>query len=311
MHVVIKFIAVKFWVLMLGLALLGYDLHAQEWNLGFENWNDTIVTPSIFDTVVDNRVGIFPSNWFSNPEYIPEGRGIGQTTDSYDGGYAVVLSGYYQYETMRITSGTSPEQSGWPIDYRPTELRGNYKALLLCSTCDSLRAYVNVYATRYQVDKNKRDTIGKGQLILPQTTSEYVDFSLPISYADNQEEEPDSITIVIAKTRFGFGNQFECWECSHVFFDNFSLPVLPVAINKTKNVDTEFLCYPNPAKNQLTISNLISSSKRIHVVDLTGKVHFDGTMESNSEFTISTQCIQGGLLLISDGTSTKKIIVTN
>jgi hypothetical protein len=50
-----------------------------------------------------------------------EGKGLGRTTDATEGNYAVALSGYYSYEVMRIISGESERNSGWPIDFKPNK----------------------------------------------------------------------------------------------------------------------------------------------------------------------------------------------
>jgi len=288
-----------------------YLSYGQEWNLDFEEWNDSIVTPDIVDTLVQDRVGIYPSYWYSNPDYIPEGKGIGQTTDAKNNEFAVALSGFYQFQVMRITTGTSPNDSGWPIDYSPKELNGFYKAILPCSTCDSLRAYVDVYLTKYDTEQHIRDTIGQGHIILKETANEYENFNITIDYVSNNEMFPDSITIVIAKERFGFGSQSECWECSHVFFDDFSLPALTSSIVEKENVSNGFECYPNPSTGQITIKNTSTISKHFQIFDLTGRIHFDSIINHNSEIRIETKYNFAGLLFISDGKSIQKVFITN
>ncbi len=121
-----------------------------EWNLDFEEWDLENTTPDLWHdtTIIENRVGLFPPKWHYRPDNIPEGKGLGRTTDATEGNYAVTLSGFYQYQVMRIISGESASSPGWSIDFRPEKFIGDYKAILL-GDCDSLKTYVDVYLTSY------------------------------------------------------------------------------------------------------------------------------------------------------------------
>ncbi len=308
-HINIK--GMKLIFLIIGFTLVIYDGRGQQWNLDFEEWNDSIATPDLVDTIVKDRVGIYPSGWYSNPDFIPEGKGIGQTTDAKKNEFAVALSGFYQFEVMRIMTGTSPNDSGWPIDYFPKELNGFYKAILPCSTCDSLRAYVDVYLTNYDTERQIRDTIGQGHIILKETADEYKNFNMAIDYAKNNELVPDTITIVLAKERFGFGSQSECWECSHVFFDDFTLPSLTLSIDENENVGDGFECYPNPLTGQITIKNNSSKPKFIYAFNILGSLIFKRSVDNISEVVLQTKHLPFSILFVSDGKTTKKILIIN
>jgi hypothetical protein len=56
---------------MIGLSVGGLSQSA-EWNLNFEEWDSTYVTPSLwFDTtVVENRIGLFPPKWHYRSGFI-------------------------------------------------------------------------------------------------------------------------------------------------------------------------------------------------------------------------------------------------
>ena len=93
-----------------GIAHLNSVDGQSDWNLDFENWIDAEITPDLWnDTfVVENRVDLFPPMWHFDPEKISEGRGLGQTTDGTQVTHAVALSGFYNYEKIRIISGENP-----------------------------------------------------------------------------------------------------------------------------------------------------------------------------------------------------------
>ncbi len=123
-----------------------------EWNLDFEIWDYTDTTPGLWNdtAVIENRVGLFPPKWHFRPDHIPERTGLGRTTDATHGEYALTMSGFYQYQVMRIISGESAQKPGWPIDTKPKKLLGDYKAILLGINCDSLKAYVDVFLTKFE-----------------------------------------------------------------------------------------------------------------------------------------------------------------
>ena len=224
-----------------------------EWNLDFEEWDLSNTTAELWHdtTVIENRVGLFPPKWHYRPDHIPEGTGLGRTTDAAEGEYALTMSGFYQYPVMRIISGDSAGKPGWPIDYKPDKLVGDYKAILLGNKCDSLRVYVDAYLTKYDPGGEKRDTIGNGSIVLRETSDIYQRFELDIDY-DAGGTSPDSMIIVLAKERFGFDVPPACLECSHVFFDNLQLPnVTSTADQKGQKLD---ICvFPNPGIGDVVV----------------------------------------------------------
>lgn len=236
-----------FWI------IIPFNLAAQntEWNLSFEEWDFEDQTPGLWNdtSVIENRVGLFPPKWHFRSDYIPERMGLGRTTDATEGEYAVTMSGYYSYEVMRIISGNDEIHSGWPINFKPNKLSGDYKAILL-GECDSLRTYVDIYLTRH--DGNKRDTIGQANAVLKESDS-YTPFELKINYT-NEVLTPDTVIVVLAKRRFGFDVPPACLECSHVFFDNLRLRTAVTNLGTDSELTgVEF--YPNPTKDRLIIKS--------------------------------------------------------
>ena len=244
--------AYKLFILLIA---LGFSIMSQgqnaAWNLNFEEWDISNTSPDLWHdtTIVENRVGLFPPKWHYRSDHIPERTGLARTTDATSGEYAVALSGFYQYQVMRIIAGESDASPGWPIDYRPSMLTGDYKAILLGS-CDSLRSYADVYLTKHNSTLGKRDTIGEGHIVLNESEI-YKNFELDINYSD-ASTIPDTVIIVLAKKRFGFDVPPDCLECSHVFFDNIQLPN---HLSVKGSIESQFTVHisPNPIESHFSI----------------------------------------------------------
>lgn len=221
------------------------------YNFNFENWFEADTTPELWhDTlIVENRVGLFPPNWHFDPNHIPEGRGLGRTTDATSGDYAVALSGYYQYFKMRIITGNDPHNPGWPIDFKPSSLEGDYKAILL-GNCDSLITTIKVQLKSYNAIIEKSEVIAETTINLKETET-YKPFKLDINYFKNLK--PDTIIVELSKQRYGTDTPPNCLECSHVFFDNLKLN-RSTAVNRTDENPLKIEVHPNPTTNYLDVN---------------------------------------------------------
>lgn len=246
---------------------------SSESNMDFEIWDLNDLTADLWhDTlIVENRTGLFPPKWHYRPDFIHEGSGLGRTTDATTGDYAVALSGFYQYQVIRIISGESAANPGWPIDTRPEKLIGDYKVVLLGTRCDSLRGYVDVFLTKHNPLKNKRDTIGEGSITLFETSNSYHQFDLDIKYI-NEFEQPDSVIIVLAKERFGFDLPPSCLECSHVFFDNLHFDTTVSSDEQDiRKMDAKF--FPNPTSQNVYLkTNCIDCKFNVSVISSVGQL---------------------------------------
>ncbi|MFN3196782.1 MAG: T9SS type A sorting domain-containing protein [Chlorobiota bacterium] len=277
-----------------------------EWNLDFEEWDLSKETTELWHdtTIVENRVGMFPPNWHHRTGFIHESTGLGRTTDATNGNYAVALSGFYSYEVMRIISGEDPENSGWPINFRPHELIGDYKSILLGS-CDSLRTYIDVFLTKYDFLKERRDTIGNSSIILKESDY-YKNFKLDINYSV-ESIIPDTVIIVLAKQRFGFDVPPVCLECSHVFFDNLKLNSVVSTTNSTDPV-YDINIYPNPSNEYLSINSNKLISK-VEIIDVNGIKQF--SVDYNNKIELSN--LMTGLFILriiyADGTQKLKTFI--
>ena len=288
-----------------------------DWNLDFENWYDIEHGTNLQDSIIENHIAGYPKGWFYDPENIPEGTGIGQSTDAISGTHAVTLSGFYTYPIMRIQTGINPLHSGWPINYRPSELTGDYKSILLSSTnatCDSLRAYVSLYLTKYHENTFSRDTIGLGEVTLAEQ-DDYKEFIVNINYNDNTTI-PDTVSIVLSKERFGHcGSSHQgCYECSHVYFDNLQL-TRTTSTHDSPLLDYMVEIFPNPTSQNIFIkSECKDCLLRITLINTMGQI----IKRYNSvrvETDINISDIRKGLYIVkiqddrSDNYLLKKLII--
>lgn len=267
-----------------------------DWNLTFEDWNQADTTPALWhDTlVVQNRVGLFPPKWHFDPDHIPEGIGLAQTTDATEGNYAVALSGYYAYLKMRIISGTDASKPGWPIDFKPTKLTGDYKSILL-GDCDSLRAHVKIKLTAFDLLTQQSTTVAESAITLFET-SDYTAFNLNLNYLNDLT--PDTVIIELSKTRYGFDSPPSCLECSHVFFDNLKLHEMTSATSEPED-QLNYTIAPNPTNDYIYL--FIEDHKanlNYSVASIAGKVLMKGSIEKN-ETKIDINHLPDGIYIIS------------
>ncbi len=277
-----------------------------EWNLDFEIWDETNTTPELWHdtTIVENRTGLFPPNWHYDLENIPEGTGLGRTTDATKGNFAVALSGFYSYEKMRIISGKDPNNPGWPIDFKPSNLTGDYKAILL-GNCDSLITTIKVQLSAFNINIGESEILAESILKLYES-EEYKSFNLDINYVNSLV--PDTIIIELSKRRYGFDAPPACLECSHVFFDNLKL-------NETTSIEIELMnaikieVFPNPAKDfiHLEVENTQAKLK-YELSNSYGQLIQQRDISNNHEIINLTE-LQKGIYFVCIRNTANKILV--
>ncbi len=280
--------------------------NAQEtnnYNLDFEMWQDSFLFGgAIYDTIIADRASGMPINWAANS--IGNSKTVSKTTESSKGDYALVLSGFYQFEKAKIILGN--ENSGLPINFRPEILTGDYKTVLLGTYSDSLRGYVDVYLTKFDFIAKKRDTIGQAKTILKETDNEYQKFELSIRYLNNNII-PDSIHIELSKYRFGYGGPIDlCYECSHVYFDNLALDTFTSTFEQKAN--NSFSCYPNPYKDGFVLHNQENTWKDFIIYDIDGKVVANIKIPPFSKKLYFDNYSGGSFLIVTDGKQHIKLL---
>jgi hypothetical protein len=229
------------------------NLYSQILNAGFENWN------------TNND----PENWFSL-DVFGFADGVQQSSDSHSGASAakfeiVSVGGLGIRHFPILWSGDIG--NGFPVAQRYGSLNGFYK--FITTTGDAL-LMIEVIMTKYNSSMGFSIAVGEGNLLTFQEVSSYSEFSVPITYFD--EEVPDTIEIYIqvadtsSNSSGGIG--------SYALIDDLSLgestvvkPVnnKPVSFSLSQN-------YPNPfnPSTKINFSILEQSYVELMIYDILG-----------------------------------------
>ena len=144
-------------------------------NGSFENWDTTYYfngSSDILDTIynVETPLRGTLSSWEENGSSY----GMSQTTDSYDGDYALILHNWYQYANQGVNYFSS-------LNTNPIYFSGHYKyfADTYLATNTSPQAIVSIC-----LYTNNQDTVAFSSFRLD-TISEYTKFEIELNYLNN------------------------------------------------------------------------------------------------------------------------------
>ncbi|MEQ1746659.1 MAG: T9SS type A sorting domain-containing protein [Saprospiraceae bacterium] len=225
--------------------------------------------------------------------------GTYRDTAPQSGNYALGLSRWYNY-----TFDVAAFRNACPT--KPTWLTGFFKydeGLLSLNLTDTAR--VSVYLTRYNTATHKPDTIGTGQLDLAGVDT-FSFFQCPITYGQ-PGVFPDSVTINLEPTKFGFGfggcagNSL----CSFLTVDALSLdfgtpaPEPPGA--------KPFSIFPNPATDRVEISGPIAG-ERVRVFNALGAVVFEEKAASD-RLLVDWAGFRSGLYFVTIAGKAKTLVI--
>jgi Secretion system C-terminal sorting domain/Putative carbohydrate metabolism domain len=219
-------------------------------NSSFENW--TPLSP-LDSTNMNAKYAL--NNWKHCDNFLQETDstnfaffGTFRDSTARSGNYALTLSRWYSiiFDAIKYSDA---------IQSRPNSFKGYYKYLpgelregSFSPTFDD-EAFVLVYLTKSNTITNQKDTIGRGKLDLIGANN-YTLFEVPINYT-NSMLTPDSITIVIAPTKYG-GRGF-CWgNCSWLTIDDVELSNDIVSVEQT-TPNSAIKVYPNPTAHSFNI----------------------------------------------------------
>tara|TARA_B110000211_G_C13927441_1_gene485627 strand:+ start:90 stop:845 length:756 start_codon:yes stop_codon:yes gene_type:complete len=172
-----------FFTLLVCLPLIGFGQTIT--NGSFENWDTTYYyngSSNILDTIynVENPLRGTLSSW---EEELMGNFGMSQTTDSYDGNYALILHNWYQYANEDV-------QYFGSLNANPTYFSGYYKyfgdTYLFTNTSPQTIVSICLF--------NNQDTIAFSSVRLD-TISEYTKFEIELNYLNNLTA--DSVHIML------------------------------------------------------------------------------------------------------------------
>jgi len=208
-------------------------------NGSFENWDTTYFngTSNLLGTSynVENPIWGTLSSW---EDYF-SGNGVSQTTDSYDGDYALILHNWYQQSNEDLHYYGS-------LNANPIYFSGYYKyfadTYLLTNT--SPQAIVSIY-----LYKNNQDTVAFSTIRLD-SISEYTKFEIQLNYLNN----------LIA-------------DSVHIMLQNSDLNC-----NTTNSICNLFYIDALEFSNTTTIKEIQNSNKTLlKIIDILGRTTKDAT----------------------------------
>lgn len=236
--VYLKHTAMKKQLIITAFILLGFTANAQLLNMDFENWDSTGVGYPLPDNwVIGQGTGQFGIYKDNNPQ---------------NGAYAMTLSRWYYYTFDDAVQSA-------PAPFKPAELSGYYRYTdnqIVQGEEEPYNdtAHVYVFATKWNVQSQQRDTLGQGSLDL-HGAENWTFFNCPIYYTGNGL--PDSVTILLAPTERhlnspnGLCLASTDGYCSFFTVDNLSLSETVTSVSD-KPAD-RFKLYPNPASDELYV----------------------------------------------------------
>ncbi len=115
---------------------------------------------------------------------------------------------------------------------------------------------------------------------------------------------PDA-SLTIGVTNRDFNANQEIWN----FFNRFDLNGPILSNNETVALDKGISLFPNPANNQITLSNLPSDIKQITIIDAMGRTIISQGNSSENIESINVENLVNGLhFLIIEGESTRELV---
>lgn len=241
--------------LILSALFTAYTLKAQDYNLGFENWESTLQpvqnVPDSCSLPADasfHPSGSRLSGWSVN-------NGVLRTTDAHSGNYAAVVSIWYSNTTGKLISGQCGEVS--TIGYSPCKhhfssriygISGYYKYMIDSFTPRDVQ---NTKAVAY-IKTYKKDPADQSLAVLSfdslvfERAGTYQPFQLPVVYMDSTSM-PDSVSIWFESQNNATG-AVTCSYAHFLYLDdlNFHFSPMPVGVRKPA-LKKKVNIYPNPA----------------------------------------------------------------
>ena len=200
----------------------------------------------------DNKGGVdYPTGW------TPSAFGIGKSSASHSGAYAVTVWNWYYYGKGYIITGVGNGfyadliHSGIPINYKPNRLSGYYKFVpdSVHSTNDS--AMILIMLKRFDPQKQVADTVAYVmQLLAP--ASAYTPFSIDIP--DRAPGVmPDSIVIALVSSANGSCAGESSGNCCYFTVDDLTLASTSGVHYSVDWMLRPLRIYPNPARSSMRL----------------------------------------------------------
>ncbi|MFI5150528.1 MAG: T9SS type A sorting domain-containing protein [Bacteroidia bacterium] len=231
-------------------------------NSGFETWSGSPSAPSPWGTLDQGmtNAGLTGSSYVTKSTSPNTGSFAATIKTQAAPIVGTITSGAMIYGTITVVISTGKAVfRGLPYTGMPTSTSYYIKGTLnAADTCG-----IFIMLSHWNTGTGKRDTLGKGIDTVTSLTASYVMRTVPVKYTISGT--PDSIQYIIAssaKKTPAVGTVITVDDVNL----NFATGIQPLAFGQSENN-----AYPNPARDQITLSGLNEKAKFIAVYDITGR----------------------------------------
>ncbi|HEV7230049.1 MAG TPA: T9SS type A sorting domain-containing protein [Bacteroidia bacterium] len=273
-------------ILTLSFLCFAWTANAQQLsNSGFETWTGNVPPPwGTLDQAMA-AAGLSGSSYVTKSSSPHTGSFAAQIQTQAAPLIGTVVQGALIYGTITINVSTQKATfKGLPFTYMPDGTTYYIKGNLVAGDTTG----VFVMLSKWNSVSGKRDTLGKGIDTVVSLTSTYVLRTVPIKYT--LAGIPDSIQYIIAssgKKSPPVGTVITVDDVNLDFATGISEPLF---------TQPEFMLYPNPAQNQITLSSGNDKARIFSIYDLSGRILMSHTITGRTS-VIDLKDFQNGLYI--------------
>jgi hypothetical protein len=174
---------------------------------------------------------------------------------------------------------------GQPYSQKPLKLTGYYQY----TPTGTDTASMEVLLTRWNTTSKARETVASGIYFSNATLTTYTPFTVNLVYNKSITAAPDTQLIIISTSK----NRQKAVSGSFMFVDHMAWSGIVTGTYEINNVSFNRI-YPNPANNEVTITNNSGVSNLMAVYDISGR-KLDEVVLENSNTTLNTSAYSKGL----------------
>jgi len=188
-----------------------------------------------------------------------------------------------------LNTTTFQAVSGFAYSDRPVSLKGKWQFMANGSD----QGYISVYLTKWDAGLTMRDTIGEVTYLLPGMVMSWQNFTIPLSY--NNNEIPDSAVII-----FSASGSVPV-DGSYLYIDNLSFFGTTVGMEEQSD-QAGLIIFPNPViQNTLIVDfkNREITVDHLDIMDLHGNLISRKVMKNQTfPVTINVSTLHAGSYLL-------------
>lgn len=261
-------------------------LSAQNYNLGFEDWNGTATFTNIPSSLsgfnchpylMRKGEAIFSAGSFQDQvvdAWSAQVNGIMRTTDAYSGNYAAVVHIWYHGSkgimALGSTESTYVKLPKVKLNSKIYGVSGFYKYQFdSFAANDTFKKHSSLHIVTYQNTGGTAQQLSHDSLVYSKSDI-YKPFSLSVKYP-NTSVVPDSVSIWFESRGYKSGGT-SCESAHFLTLDELQFHFAPLSTD-SDFLKTAFKIFPNPADDIVNIVNENSYKiDSIYLTDNTGKI---------------------------------------